>query len=611
MSERLRQDAQLPPKPSPEWRLPSPADPATIQRLVCELSLPPALCGILAARGLTDPDAAKSFLRPRLESLHAPGRLKDLDVAVDRVLDALEAGETILVHGDYDVDGICAAALLTLWLRRLGGSVVPFVPHRLTDGYDLGAAGLRAALDARASLIITCDSGVAAHGAISEAGAHGLDVIVTDHHMPSASLPSAVAVVDPNRADCRYPAPQLCGAGVVFKLCQALGRRTGVPEQELWPHLDLVALATVADLVPLTGENRILVRFGLRYLAHTSKPGLRALMRAAGLESRSGVAAEQVGFVLGPRINAIGRMGDASLALQLLLTADGPEANRLAARLERVNERRREEDTTTLAQATERLALEFDPARDFGVVLAAEGWHPGVIGIVASRVVDRIHRPVVMVAMDGGRARGSARSIPGVHLLEAVSAGERHLVRFGGHAQAAGMEFEGRELEGFREAFNDNIRSQVKGKIPSPRLVADHQLSLGEANRDLHELVRHLGPFGIGNPRPVFWARALEVERPRTVGKAHLKLRLTDGAHELEAIGFDLARRIPPPSLGAGRFDAMFQLTENEYRGRRTLQAKLKDLRPAGRPASPRRPEAGVQRLQRAAPAGRGDPDRA
>ena len=585
MSGSSTEEVTLPPLPPPEWRLPTPPDPDIIRLLVQELSLPHPICGILAARDLTDPDRAKRFLRPRLEDLHDPSDLRDLDHAVARILEAIEAGETVLVHGDYDVDGVCSATLLTLWLRRIGGTVVPFVPHRLRDGYDFGPAGIRAAVEAGASLVVTCDSGVVAHEAVDEAARQGLEVIVTDHHTPAGTLPSAFAVVNPNRSDCNYPAPQLCGTGVVFKLCQALAARAGVPVEELWPHLDLVALATVADLVPLTGENRVLVRFGLRYLAHTAKPGLRALIRVAGLDTRPGVAAGRVGFVLGPRINAAGRMGDADSALRLLLTSDSSEADGLAAVLERANDRRREEDRATLDQALERLSVEFDSAQDFGVVLAGEGWHPGVIGIVASRLVERIHRPVVLVSLEGDRGRGSARSIPDVHLLRAVEAGSPHLARFGGHAQAAGLEIERERLPSFRTAFNEGVRDQLQGRFPRPRVGGDQELALTDATDDLHDLLQHVGPFGIGNPRPVFWARDLQVVgEAKVVGGGHLKLRLGDGSNVLEAIGFGLAARVPPTSVGPGRMDALFQLTENEYRGRRTLQARLLDLRPAGNP---------------------------
>jgi single-stranded-DNA-specific exonuclease len=539
-------------------------------------------------RGLADAERAKSFLRPRLEDLHPPESMRDLDRAAVRILAAVSAGETILVHGDYDVDGVASAALLTLWIQRLGGTAVPFVPHRTRDGYDLGESGIRAARAAGATLLVTCDSGILAHDAVAAARGAGIEVIVTDHHTPGETLPPAFAVVNPSRSDCDYPEASLCGSGVVFKLCQRLGALAGIPADELWPHLDLVALATVADLVPLVGENRILVKFGLRYLSHTTKPGLRALLDLCGLGSGHAIGASQIGFVLAPRINAAGRMEHAESALRLLLTDDPAEARRLAESLDLENGRRRDEDRETLADALDRLARDFDPDRDFGVVIAGEGWHPGVIGIVASRVVERIHRPAVLVALDGEKGRGSARSIPDVHLFEALDRTRAHLLRFGGHRQAAGLDIAREALPAFRAAFNESVREQLAGRLPRPRVGGDLALSLSGADPELHRLVEHLGPFGVGNPRPVFWARGVRVVgSARVVGSGHLKLRLGEEDRELDAIGFGMAPRIAPGSLGAGAVDVLFHLQENDYRGSRSLQARLLDLRPSESAARP------------------------
>jgi single-stranded-DNA-specific exonuclease len=577
----------LPPPPAPEWRLSPNPDSGAVDRLARDLSLPPALCRVLASRGVIDPDEAKDFLRPRLEHLHPPGLMADAEKAAGRILKAVEGGETVLVHGDYDVDGVASAALLTLWIRRLGGAAVPFVPHRLRDGYDLGEAGLEAAARAGASLLVTCDSGIRAHEAVERARSRGVDVVITDHHTPGDSLPPAVAVVDPARSDCPYPDKGLCGAGVIYKLCQLLGDGRGIPRDELLPHLDLVALATVADLVPLRGENRVLVRFGLRYLTRTTKPGLRALLAVAGLEARDELDAGQVGFQVAPRINAGGRMGDADIPLRLLLSADPRESDELARELDEDNRRRREVDRATLDDALDRLARDFDPASTFGVVLAAEGWHPGVIGIVASRVVERVHRPTVLISLDGDEGRGSARSIPDVHLFDALQECREHFRRFGGHRQAAGMDLPRDRIDSFRADFDRTVRAQLGGRLPRPVASGDASLPLGEATEELHRLLSYLGPFGIGNPRPAFWARGVQaVGRPRTVGRNHLKLRLRGEGGELEAIGFGLADRLDPEALGAGPLDALFQLRENSYRGVATLQARLVDLRPStGAPA--------------------------
>ncbi len=575
----------LPPPPPPRWELrPAPSD-EVVSRLVDALSLPRALCAVLAGRGIHEPGPARDFLRPRIEEMHPPVRLADAGRAVERLERAIDRGETIFVHGDYDVDGVCSAALLTRSLRSLGATVVPFVPHRLRDGYDLSRSGVERAQRAGATLLVTCDAGIVAHDAIRYAGELGIDVVVTDHHTPGATLPAAVAVVNPNRTDCTYPDKGLCGAGVVFKLMELLFERRGRDRQLLLPHLDLVALATIADLVPLVGENRIFARFGLRYLAHTSKEGLRALLSVCGMERSTGdgsLEAGQVGFQLAPRINAAGRLGDAGDALELLLTENRDRARRLADELDRLNTQRRAEDQRTLDEALRTLALSFDPADDFGVVLAGEGWHPGVIGIVASRVVERIHRPVVLIALDGDAGRGSARSIPELHLYDALLACDEHLDRFGGHRQAAGMDVRRSSVDPLRLAFNHAVRTQLSGSVPAPRLRADLRLSLDEATPELHHWLDYLGPFGMGNPRPVFVARDAEIQgAPMEVGRGHLKLRLAADRGSVEAIGFGLAERLPPQSLPR-RVELAFQLRENEYRGRRTLQARLMDLRPGG-----------------------------
>jgi single-stranded-DNA-specific exonuclease len=573
--------APLPPAPAPVWELAPAPEEDTVRRLAGELRLPPPLCRVLAARRVTDPEAAKRFLRPLLDDLHPPELLTGAPEAADRILRAVDEGETILVHGDYDVDGVCATALLTLWIRELGGRVTPFVPHRIRDGYDLGPAGIEAAQRAGARLLVTCDCGITAHGAVERARSEGLDVIVTDHHTPGSTLPPALAVVNPARSDCAYPGRGLAGAGVAFKLCHLLARRRGRPLAELLPHLDLVALATVADLVPLEGENRILVRFGLRALAATERPGLRALMQVTGVAGET-VEAGQVGFQLAPRLNAAGRMGAANDALRLLLTEDRREAELLARQLDEVNARRRDEDERTLGEALERLRGRYDPREDFGVVLHGEGWHPGVVGIVASRVVERIHRPAVLLSVEEGRARGSARSVPGVDLHAAVKACREHLIRFGGHRQAAGMELEADRIPAFARAFDAAVRGQLDGRTPRPVVRGDAPLRLEEATDELHHFLRYIGPFGVGNPRPVFWARGAGLlGDPRVVGRGHLKLRLGEGRARLEAIGFGLGERMRPHELGRGPVDVLFQLRENVYRGVRSLQARLLDLRPA------------------------------
>ena len=577
------------PTVEPRWEEPGEAPSEVVQSLKEVLSLPEVLCALLVQRDLADPDRAKAFLRPLLSELDPPDSLAGIAPAAERVLDAVRRGETILVHGDYDVDGVAGATLLTRWIRRIGGNAVPFVPHRLRDGYDFGAAGIGAAREAGADLILTVDSGIRAHDAVAEANAAGFDVIITDHHTPARTLPPALAVVNPNRVDCQYPNKALCGTGVAYRLCESLVREKGIDPEDLYASLDLVALATIADVVPLNQENRTLVRYGLTALAQTKLPGLRALMVRAGLGSGP-IDAGQVAFRVAPRINAAGRMAEAMTALELLMSDDVAHTSALADRLEDANDLRREEETRTLREALDQLEGSFDAAKDFGVVLEGEGWHPGVIGIVASRIVERIHRPTVLVAVTGGQGRGSARSIPGFDLLAAVDACREHLGRFGGHRAAAGMDIAADRIGGFRDAFNAEVRERLRGEQPRPVIRPQLEIPLAAMTERLAHMLSYLGPFGVGNPAPVFLARQVDLTRPaREVGKGHLKLQITQLDHTVDAIGFGLVDRVAPESLGAGPVDLVFKVKLGVFRGRRQVEAHLLDVRrsdPKDRPLS-------------------------
>lgn len=574
------------PTPPRRWVARGEAADGAVAGLVRSLRLPEPLCRLLVVRGFVDEASAKRYLRPRMEQLHDPFGLAGMEAAVARLERALDRGETILVHGDYDVDGICAAALYTRTIRALGGRAEVFIPHRLTDGYDLGPAGIQRAKEVGAGLILTGDCGILAHDAVAAAAAAGIDVVVTDHHTPGESLPPAMAVVNPHRPDCTYPERKLAGAGVAFKVCQALYAARGVDPEPLWYDLDLVALATVADLVPLDGENRVLVRYGLRVLAQTRNPGLMALLERSGLAQRPGqeVTAGQVGHVLAPRLNAIGRMGEALLGVRLLLTESEPEARSIAERLEVQNRIRQQVEQQIVADALGQLERGYDPAHDYGVVLAAETWHPGVIGIVASRVVERIHRPTVLVALDAkaGRGRGSARSIPGFDLYRALEECADELERFGGHRAAAGLEIRPDRIDAFRDAFNARAKATLSPEQLAARVEIDLELPLRAANRELYDMLRHFGPFGVGNPTPVFVARGVEVGgEARVVGDGHLRFELVQDGARLGAIGFRMADRLGEVARGRGPLDVAFQLTENHWNGRTTLQARLVDLRRA------------------------------
>jgi single-stranded-DNA-specific exonuclease len=558
---------------------------AAAAALAAGLHLPPALCHLLLQRGHGDIDSARAFLKPRLDQLHDATLLTDVAPAVDRILQAVRRGERILVHGDYDVDGMCSTVLYTRVLRSLGAAVEPFVPHRMTDGYDLGHAGLRRAAEVGASLIVTGDCGTVAHDAVSEAAAVGIDVIITDHHTPGETLPAALAVVNPNRHDCRYPFKGLAGAGVAFKLCAALVAADGGDAGALRWHLDLVALATIADLAPLIDENRVLVHYGLRVMQQSRNAGLAALLRRAGVAIDAPIAAGQVSHVVAPRLNAVGRMGAASRGVALLLTDDAGEADALALEMEEENRTRQAVDRRILDEAMAQLEDAFDAERDYALVLSAPDWHPGVIGIVASRVVERVHRPVILVAEDRatGRGRGSARSIPGFDLYAGVHACAPLLERFGGHRQAAGLDVRLERLTELRERFNAYAQSVLTADDLVAQVNVDLEIGLAEANAELCTLMRHCGPFGMGNPQPVFAVRGVGIDGyPQEVGSGeHLKLTLAQGPARLPAIGFRMAQRLRGTDLLRAPFDVAFQLQQDRWNGRERLQARLVDVRPS------------------------------
>jgi single-stranded-DNA-specific exonuclease len=559
------------------WILPSAPDEHDVAAIQSELHLPELVARLLVIRKIRRVEDARHFLRPRLSELHAPDNLLGIAAAVDRLSQAIDREEVILVHGDYDVDGICSTTLLVTVLRRLGGKAVPFVPHRLTDGYDLGAAGVKAAREHGASVVVTCDCGTSAVETVAELTALGIDVIVSDHHLPSRPVPECVAVLNPRQADCQYPDKDLCAAGVAFKLALALLARRGASENVAFRMLDLVALATIADVAPLRGENRVMVKYGLKLMRETPNVGLRALIAAAGLEGVQ-LTAGRIGFILAPRLNASGRVGHARMGIDLLMTDDPSEANRLARELEELNLNRQELDRATLEEAR-KLADLLDLDETYGLVLANEGWHPGVIGIVASRLVEELHRPVVLVAMDEGIGKGSGRSISAFDLHGGLCECRDLLLRFGGHRAAAGVTVAADRFPAFAARFNQVARERLTPSDLVPELRIDLELDVADVNDDLEKLLRYFEPFGMGNPAPTLASRGVRlVKEGRAVGKDGLKLRIATKSGELEAIGWGMADRAP--LLAPDRpFDIAYRLERDWYMGEGRLVAKIVDLR--------------------------------
>lgn len=565
------------------WVIAEPPDAAAVAALAAELHLPEPVCRLLLARGYGAPDDAKKFLRPRLDQLHDPSSMMDLDKAVERLVKAIQEKETILVHGDYDVDGMCSTSLLTMALRGMGATVVPFIPRRLEDGYDLSMAGVNAAIQAGAKVLVTCDCGTNAIEPVKAACIAGIDVIVSDHHLPSGPLPKCLAVLNPRQIGCAYPDKDLAAVGVAFKLALAVARKMGANENPILGMLDLVAVATVADIAPLRGENRVLVRYGLRLLAETRNVGLRALIRAAGLD-RKPINAGRIGFILAPRLNAAGRLGHAIIGVELLTTTDEHLANTIARDLEELNRKRQDIDRETEKQATSMLdSIDLD--NTYGLVLADPNWHPGVIGIVASRLVELAWRPVVLISLKDGEGKGSGRSIPAFDLHGGLSACRDLLKRFGGHRAAAGVTVSEENIAAFAARFNEVAHEKLTPEDLLREVRVDLELSLASASRDFEALMQHFEPFGIGNGSPVFLTRAVKlVGKPRVVGPGHLKLRMTCDGAELDAIGYGMADRLEECGQ-CEKFDVVYRLEHDEWNGVKRLQAKIADLRPTAEAA--------------------------
>jgi single-stranded-DNA-specific exonuclease len=545
------------------------------------LGLHPLAGRVLAARGLADPSAAETFLAARLADLPDPFSMKGMDAAVARIVRALEEGERIALYGDYDVDGVTSTSLLAGFLRACGGDVLTYVPHRLVEGYGLNTAAVEKLAGQGARLLVSLDCGITSAPEVRAAAALGLDTVVVDHHTVPVELPAAAAILNPHQPGCPYPSKDLAAVGVTFTLAMALRKalrergRFGAarPEPNLKDALDLVALGTVADVVPLVGANRILVRWGLEVLARSRRPGVRALKRVAGIADGAEVSAGQVGFRLAPRINAAGRLDDAGRGVRLMLETDEGRAEALARELDQENQARQEIERTILDEALHD-AAERVGAGARGLVLARDGWHAGVIGIVASRIVERFHRPTVLVALGEAEGKGSGRSIEGFHLHDALRACEGHLVRFGGHRHAAGVTIARANVAAFREAFEAHALAHVKDEDLVPRCRIEGWIEERDvSDRAVADLAK-LGPFGAGHPEPVFALRGAAA-RARTVGAggAHLKVALG----RLDAIGFGMGDRLP---LCAGAVEAAFTVGFDEWDGSRRIQLRLRDVRP-------------------------------
>ena len=531
---------------------------------------------LLSRKGFHSAEEVENFLRPRLSSLSDPFLLPQMDAAVSRILAALDRQERIVLFGDYDVDGVTSLALLNEMLRAYGATPELFLPLRREEGYGLSRESVeRCVKQHRPQLLIAVDCGTSSVREVADLKKRGVDVIVLDHHEPKSALPDCVAIVNPKLT--QRGLEYLCSVGIVFKLCHALLKTGALTGFDLKSKLDLVALGTVADIVPLRGENRVLVQRGAIEIARTSRIGLRKLMQVAGV--RVPILPEDIGYRLGPRLNATGRLSTAEQSLRLLLTQDESEAAVLAAELDQQNRERQEVEQKIFDAAIEEIDGQFDAARDAAIVAGAHGWHPGVLGIVASRIARKYHRPAIVVGFDeNGIGKGSGRSIEGLNLVEALNRCAGGLDNFGGHEMAAGLALREENFDLFAKAFRNAARELLSNEALQSRLRLDHELAFTEIDVDFLRWHEMLQPFGNGNPQPLFLAREVEpVAPPRVMNEKHLLFRLRQGDRHRRAVYFNGAsNQLPPPP-----WDVAFRIRADEYEGETLVAMHVEAVRSA------------------------------
>ena len=558
------------PTHSAKWVFPEQTDAIAISALAAELCLPRAAAQILWLRGLRDGASAEAFLNPRLEDMHDPFLLLDMEPAVERVRRAISNAEAIEIHGDYDVDGVTSTVILKKAIEMAGGSAGWFIPHRLRDGYGMQPEAVDGAAARGARLLVSVDNGIRAKAAIERARELGIDVVVTDHHLPEATLPNAYAIVNPNRQGCGYPNKDLCGAGVAFKLAHGILSRVGWPEAKLRRVLEsflkLVAIATIADIVPITGENRIVVKHGLAGLADVRNAGLRALLTAAGFREKIPNETE-IAFRVAPAINASGRMDSAGAAVEMLLTADGERAAEIARRLFELNTERQAAERAMVKQILDQCLETPVTDAERTLVFWGEGWHRGVAGIVASRVVEKFHRPAVVLGVENGVATGSGRSIEAFHLLDALESMRELFTKFGGHAHAAGLTLGAGNLDTFRERLNAWATDRLAPEDMRPVVAPDVVVEAQELDDNLWNALQHIGPFGMGNKRPLFAMRGVELAgAPQLWNEKHLKILVRQGKRTRLLKGFGMAH-LAEELLGVHRVDVTFEMDRDLWGG--------------------------------------------
>lgn len=562
------------------WTLKPKPDPAIVNHLSELLGVEKPVALLLAQRGIESFEQARDFFRPSLEKLHDPFLMKDMDLAVLRIEKALKQGENIMIYGDYDVDGTTSVALVSSYLKTYYPNVATYIPDRYDEGYGVSFKGIDFAADNEISLIIALDCGIKAIDKVTYASEKGIDFVICDHHRPGAELPKAVAVLDPKREDCNYPYKELCGCGVGFKLLQALNGRRQKPAETLIPYLDLVATAIGADIVPLTGENRILAFHGLRVINAAPRPGFRAILEEV---RKKDMTITDVVFQIAPQINAAGRMKHGLYAVNLLTEEDEINAKKMASEIREFNSKRREIDKTI----TEEALVQIETAREqnhFTTVVFQEDWHKGVIGIVASRLTETYYRPTLVFTRSGAKLAASARSVKGFDVYEALESCSDHIEQFGGHKYAAGLTLLESQYNNFRKRFEKVVAEKIDKNLLIPEIAIDAEISLAEITAKFHRILKQLEPFGPGNPAPVFTTSNLRdtgLAKCVGTGDLHLKCRLKQkkSSTSFDAIGFKLG---PKCDLLTGEKEirAAYSIDENQWQGQVSIQLKLLDITP-------------------------------
>ncbi len=554
-----------------------PTDEAEVNLLHHSLNVNKTFCGILIQRGIHSFEKAKTFFRPSLSNLHSPWLMKDMDKAVDRLCLAFENKEPILIYGDYDVDGTTAVASVFQFLKKIHSPIDFYIPHRYREGYGISKAGIDFAHQQGFTLIVSLDCGIKSAELIAYALTLGIDFIVCDHHLPDSILPPAIAILNPKQINCNYPYKELCGCGVGFKLMMALGERLGLPNASYLEYLDLNALAIAADIVPVTGENRTLAFFGIEKVNTNPSVGMKALMQLAAVKNR--MTLTSLVFTIAPRINAAGRMDDARKAVQLFIAQNEQDAIKFAEILHSDNTDRREADSSITQEALKILEADPNNALKKTTVIYQEHWHKGVVGIVASRLIETYYRPTIVLTKSGEYAAGSARSVVGFNLYEAIYACRKHLLGYGGHFAAAGMTLSTENIAAFAAAFEAEVSSTIPPELLFPELVINATIGLHEITKSLYQLICQMEPFGPDNMRPVFIARKVYNNGySKIVKELHIRFVVIQNNTTITGIGFNLSEKFHLLESNQP-IDIVFTIDENEWQGEKSLQLKVVDLR--------------------------------